>query len=181
MAAEAVDLLVNGVTGGILGAMARFAPEVIGFFDRKNERAHENDMQKASALAAKEQADYNLRLIELNAKNATGVAAQQLELTQAAGANADNLALIQALQSSVVAQGQLTGNVWVDGLNQLIRPGVCAAMVGFYLFLKLATFIYGLATGVALPALMPLVWTGEDTAIMSSTLSFFYLNRVLVK
>ena len=35
------DLLGGGILGGIFGGVFRLVPEVLKFFDKKNERSHE--------------------------------------------------------------------------------------------------------------------------------------------
>src|SRR5690349_13526404 len=84
---------MDPIIGGALGAIARFAPEVLGFFDRKDKRKHELAVLAANRTVEQIKADGEFRTKSL-----------------------------EALNSAITTQGQVTGVKWVDAVNALIRP-----------------------------------------------------------
>lgn len=111
----AIEALLGG---GIVGAVTRLAPEVMKFFDRKNERKHE--------LSLGEQQQ---KLVELQGNNKLQEAAVSTQATQFTQA-------VAALQEAYKTQAP-TGNAKVDFLNATVRPIVTYGFACSYLFTKM--------------------------------------------
>lgn len=156
-------MLLETVIGGIGGAILRTAPEVLAFFDRKNERAHELAIQTLSLQAAEKKAEFALREQEISR-----------------GASFD-VAAVNALVEVSKAQAQPSGVKWVDALSAFVRPGITFAFFGLYALARIAAFFVSIEQGT--PALQALaaVWSPEDQALLASILSFWFLGRVLDK
>jgi hypothetical protein len=113
--------MIEALLGGGLGAIARMAPEVLKFFDRKNERTHE------LALG-----DQQARLIELGNRG-------KLEQAQIEAQSHDLVAALEALRAGIAGQSTLTGVKWVDALSSSVRPVITYLFTGAYLYYKMIT------------------------------------------
>ena len=158
-------MILETVLGGALGGVARLAPEVLKFFDRKNERKHELSLLDKNTAAEQARAASGLKEIEAKADSAQVTAA------------------IGALQEALKGQFQPIGNKFIDGLNFSVRPVLTYLIAGPYAVGKLAVFIALLWTGHALDAsavqsALAATYTSADMAIVSGIINFFFLGRV---
>ena len=158
-------MILETVLGGAVGGIARLAPEVLKFFDRKNERKHE------------------LALLDKNTAAEAARAAAGLKEIEAKGDAAQVTAAIAALQESLKGQFQPIGNKFIDGLNFSVRPVLTYLIAGPYAVGKLAVFVALLWTGHALDAsavqaALAATYTAADMAIVSGIINFFFLGRV---
>lgn len=152
------------ILGTLFGGLFRLAPEFLKYFDKKNERAHEATMFDK----------------QLEADKVKAAAALALEETR--GANALNLADIQAMIEATKAQAVQTGIKWVDAINALVRPGLTfwwcivletAVLVCSYLALR--------AAGKNSVESILAIWSPEREAIVASIISFWFVDRALRK
>ena len=60
METELLNFAGSGILGGLLGGVFRLAPEVLKFFDRKNERTHELNMFKEQCELTKLQGELKI-------------------------------------------------------------------------------------------------------------------------
>jgi hypothetical protein len=161
-------MILETVLGGAVGGLARMAPEVLKFFERKNERKHE------------------LSLLDKNteAEKVRAASAQQSAETQADSAQMVNA--IEALKDSLKGQFQVTGNKLIDALNFSVRPILTYLIVGPYAIGKLLVFTALLWAGNSLDAgsvktALDATYTAADMAIVSGIINFFFLGRVFDK
>lgn len=155
--------MADPITGAIVGAVARLAPEVLKFFDRKGERAHE------LALGAQQQ-----KLIELQSSTRLAEINAQSESSQAVTA-------LEALRDSIKSQATATGIKIVDALSALVRP-----LWTYLVLLMWATvkfFDIGMAVVRDLPweQIRPIIWGGDDAAMLATLSTFWFLDRVIRK
>jgi hypothetical protein len=110
-------MAIDALVGGLAGAVVRAVPEVMKFFDRKQERKHE--------LALGEQ-QFNLVKLQENTKLETAtVETQASQFTQAVG----------ALQAAY--NGQKSGVAWADAVSSTVRPAVTYGFAAAYLIQKM--------------------------------------------
>lgn len=150
--------LLSGVGGGAL----RLAPEVLKFFDAKNERAHELALQDKQIEMLKLQQTGKLQ--EITAQGEAQVAVGQMD------------AFIEAVKG----QMQITGNKIVDGLNMLVRPLTTYYIVGLWGAKKTAEIFLAARETGALDALIR-TWTESDQAMLAGILAFWFVGRVFDK
>lgn len=158
--------MIETLLGGLLGGVTRFAPELLKFFDRKGERAHELSML-----------DKNLEVDKARAQGQLATATLQVDATQFGSS-------VDALKEAIRVQGQLTGNKIVDGINALVRPGVTYILFGMWTCVKIVSLTHIIQTAPDFEhfvALIPLWWTDADQAMLSSVLGFWFLGRVFDK
>lgn len=157
-------MVLETLLGGVLGGVARLAPEIMSIIDKRHERKHELAM-----LAA------NLEADKIKAANA-------LQQTVTEGAIKFDASAMTALVESVKAQSAPSGVRIIDGMTASVRPVLTywwclvlytAAMVAQAWELK--------AAGLSYAAVMVSVWGTEEKAIVSSMLTFWFISRVIDK
>lgn len=150
--------------GGVIGAVARMLPEVLTFFDKKNERKHELSMFDKQIEMDK---------IRSQLKN---------EEVRVQGDVASDLSLLQSYQEAIKAQGQLTGFKWADVLNQLVRPVLTYYWaILLYSVSIVAQYILLTQTGIPGVEAINAVFGQEEKALVYMMISFFFVGRVLDK
>lgn len=150
--------LLSGVGGGAL----RLAPELLKFFDAKNERAHELALQDKQIEMLKLQQTGKLQ--EITAQGEAQVAVGQMD------------AFIAAMKG----QMQLTGSKLVDGLNMLVRPLTTYYIMFLWGLKKTAEIVIATQTTGPLDALIK-TWTDSDQAMLTGILAFWFVGRVFDK
>lgn len=155
------EFLTTGILGSIFGGLFRLAPEVINFFDKKNDRAHELEMFKIQTDLEKQRGEY--RLEEKYVEHST----QQLEAIQQA-----------FKEQSETAQSSYP---WVSALSALVRPVVTYVLFGLYVLVKLSMIVYGIEIGVSWHELLQQNWTAEDFGMLNMILTFWFVGRSIEK
>lgn len=159
------ELLGGGVLGSLLGGIFRFAPEVLKWLDRKNERAHELAMFERQCDL--EKARGQQRLAEIGAEHQavidTGVVAafksaidQQTEMVKAAGGK------IAALSASV-------------------RPVMTYYLLALYGAVKTATLCVAWAEGQPIAEVLVKAWGPDDMALLCGVINYWIMDRTLAK
>lgn len=146
--------------GPLFGGLFRLAPEVIKFFDRKDERKHELALTQQQIELAKIQGNFKMQEI----------------------AGQTDIAHINALMEVAKAQAQPTGIKWVDAWNALMRPIITTQwVVILYPAVMIATYVLAVDSGVpALQALVKVFGT-EEKAICGGILTFWFLDRMVFR
>ena len=102
------DIFSGGILGSIFGGLFRLAPEVLKYFDRKNERAHEQKMfEQQCQLEAQRGAQ---KLQEIGAQHAMAV----------------DQGVLDALKGAIDQQAEMVkaAGGWVASLSASVRPVV---------------------------------------------------------
>jgi hypothetical protein len=149
------------ILGGLIGGVVRFAPELLKFFDRKNERKHELSMQDRQI--AFEQLRGNQRMAEIDAQTS----AQQF------------VTAVDALKEGIKAQAQPSGIKWIDALSSLVRPLWTYLVLFMWSAVKWATYYQLLSKGLSWDAAVLTMWTPEDAGMLSMLGTFWFLDRVI--
>ena len=154
-----MDLISTGssILGGALGGVFRLVPEVFKFFDAKNERRHELDMQ-----------DKQLEFVKLQGNQKMDELHVQQEMID-----------VQTLKDVLVAQAQPTGNSFVDFLNTSVRPVVTYVLLCLYTYVKYATLVTLLKEGAGSMTIATALYTPDDQALLWGILNFWFLDRVI--
>lgn len=153
-----METLLSLISGGLL----RFLPELLKFFTVKQDNSHELAMM-----------DKQIELQKLNADNAYRAQEKQLD-------SAEIIALMDAQKSALAGQFQKTGFMIVDALNFLVRPVAAYYFMGGYGIFKTAALIVALRTSDPWTSVLS-IWTAQDTNILGSILSFYFVGRVFDK
>lgn len=153
-------MVLEGILGALVGGAARLAPDVIAFFDKKNEREHELAML-----------DRNIELDRMKSKASVDVA----NINAASGVE---IAQLAAMAEGIKAQGQLTGNKKIDAFNALIRPLVAFWwVVVLYTAVLAARFYLLLESNTPTAQALVSLWGDNEAALVSSIVMFFFVGR----
>lgn len=160
------DILSGGILGSVFGGLFRLAPEVLKFFDRKNERQHELKMfEQQCALEAQRGSQ---RMQEIGAQHAMAV----------------DQGALDAFTASIQQQAEMVkaaGKGWVASLSASVRPVVTYLLVGVYLGLQLTMAIHIMLTGGSVADVFKFVMTQDFVALVCGILNYHFLNRTLEK
>jgi hypothetical protein len=149
------------VASGLGGGLLRLAPEALKVFDRKNERKHE------LALG-----DQQIRLLQAQSSTRMAEVTNQSDATQAVTA-------MEALRDAIKVQGQLTGNKFVDGISQLVRPLWTYYVLLTWGTVKCVDVWQAMVNDIPWMTIRGYVWGVEDASMISALMSFWFLDRVL--
>jgi hypothetical protein len=158
----------------VFGGALRLVPELMKLWDKQKERAHEKEMFDLQLRADKLRADLAMQSME-----------KQGEIQQ-------QLAELQALITATQAQANITvtrtGNKIVDGfigvvevMSATVRPTITYWLVAAYSLYKLASYDLMVANGAAWQDAVLALWTPHDMALLSSVVSFWFVDRTLRK
>jgi len=148
--------------GSLIGLFTRALPEVISYFDKKNDRKHELEM-------VQEQTKYSLAL-----------GAQKQEEIKIQGEVTYDEKALDAFKVALEGQNKYTSNSKIDILNAIIRPLITIQwVIILYPAVIIAKFWALMAQSTPILIAIPLVWTDTENGIVAGIINFFFLNRVL--
>lgn len=153
--------IISAICGGLL----RLAPEVLKFFDSRNDRSHELAMMDKQLAFL--QAQGTLKIDEARVTTSAEVQKSQFDAMMAAY-QAENVMLSNSSQ-------------WVNNINALIRPSVTFGVFTLWAIIRLALIVYSFhATGNVTESLMN-AWTPDDAALLSTISGFYFVGRTIEK
>jgi ABC-type multidrug transport system fused ATPase/permease subunit len=144
--------------GGVFGGVLRLAPEVLKFFDQKNERKHELAMVSAEMEFAKVRGEIAMRQTEAQMTMAEVDAISQAFKEQSATAQA--------------------AGKFVSAISALVRPFVTYLFVIAYAAVKVAAFLIALEQNGDWKVVLTTMWGVDDMAVLNMILSFWFVGRV---
>ena len=158
-----MDILGGGLLGSIFGGLFRLAPEVLKFFDRKNERQHELKMfEQQCQLEAQRGAQ---KLQEIGAQHAMAVDTGVLD--------AFGAAIQQQTEMAKAAGG------WVASLSASVRPVVTYWILGLWSFIHV-WFAWNAWLAGAMPEqVFKTMMTADFAALVGGILNYWFLDRTL--
>jgi hypothetical protein len=155
------ELLGGGIAGSLLGGLFRLIPEVIKYFDKKDERDHELAMFDKQCELEKVR----------GAQKLAEIGAQREATVDTGVMDAFNAAINQQTEMVKAAGG------WVASLSASVRPVMTYYLLVLYGVFKAATVIANYGT----PELMKIVWGVDDMALLSGVVNYWILDRTLAK
>jgi hypothetical protein len=158
-----LELLSGGIFGSLLGGIFRLAPEVLKFFDKKNERNHELLMfQRQCDL---EQIRGQQKLAEIGAERDKAIDTGVMD--------AFNSAINQQAEMSKAAGG------WAASLSASVRPVVTYWVILLWSFVHLWFAWNGWLQGAAPQEVFSTMMTADFMALVSGTINYWFLDRTL--
>lgn len=147
------------IIGSILGLFGSLLPEILKFFNLKEDHKHEIEMAKLQM-----EAQEKLHQEKLEEINVTADVAESEALYKA-------------------AEQKITGWKVVDGLVSLysssVRPSLTYGFFIFYVLVKYAQYNVFVASNYTNWQIVYSLWSSEDMAIFSTIISFWYGSRFL--
>ena len=154
-------MILETLGGGLLGGLFRLAPEVIKIFDAKNERSHELKMLEAEMAFAKLDAEREMHRAD----------------------SAMTIAELDAMGAALKEQGQTAraAGKFVAGLSASVRPITTYWLLFLYSAVKFVSILMAVQAGGDWKEVLISNWAAEDMAMLSMTLSFWFLDRTVTK
>jgi hypothetical protein len=158
-----LELLSGGIFGSLLGGIFRLAPEVLKFFDKKNERTHELLMfQRQCDL---EQIRGQQKLAEIGAARDAAIDVGVMD--------AFNAAINQQAEMAKAAGG------WAASLSASVRPVVTYWVILLWSFVHLWFAWNAWLQGAAPREVFETMMTADFMALVSGTINYWFLDRTL--
>lgn len=159
------EILGGGIIGSLLGGIFRLAPEVLKYFDKKNERQHELAMfDKQCDL---EKVRGQIRLEEIGAQRDMAVDVGVMDAFKAA--------IDQQTEMAKAAGG------WVASLSASVRPVMTYYLLLLYGVAKTASIALAYAAGQPMLEVLKEAWSVDDMALLSGVVNYWILDRTLAK
>ena len=159
------ELLGGGVIGSVLGGVFRLAPEVLKFFDKKNERLHELSM--FSRQCELEQLRGAQKLAEIGAVREAAVDVGVMD--------AFNAAINQQAEMVKAAGG------WAASLSASVRPVMTYYVLVLYGTAKTAAMVLAYYHGQSLTEVLAKSWGSDDMALLTGVINYWMIDRSLAK
>lgn len=145
--------------GTLLGLLGSLLPEVLKFWNNKEDHKHEVEMSRIQMEAQKEL--HQERLEEINAQA--------------------DIAESEALYKS--AEIKITGSKIIDGIIALysssVRPTITYAFMVLYMYVKYSLIYSLMQAGLKWNEVGGQIWNSEDFAVFATILSFWFGARFL--
>jgi uncharacterized membrane protein (DUF106 family) len=158
-----LDILSGGLLGSIFGGIFRMAPEVLKFFDKKNEREHE--MAMFSRQCELEQQRGQMRLAEIGAQREAAMDVGVMD--------AFNNAIQQQTEMVKAAGG------WVASMSASVRPVVTYWVLFIYSFIHIWFAWNAWLLGSPPVEVFKTMMTPDFSALLSGTINYWFLDRTL--
>jgi len=159
------DILSGGLLGSIFGGIFRMAPEVLKFFDKKNERQHE--LLMFSRQCDLEQLRGAQKLAEIGAQREAAV----------------DVGVMDAFNSAIQQQADMVkaAGGWAASLSASVRPVVTYWVLFIWSFIHV-WFAWNAWLAGALPIeFFKTMMTPDFSALLAGTINFWFLDRTLAK
>lgn len=150
--------MLETLLGGVFGGILRLAPEVLKWFDRKDERLHELRMLNIEMQFAKLKAE-----TEMHHVNAAMTVAELDTMAEA----------FREQSQTAKASGR-----WVAAISALVRPFVTYLFILLYAATKLAAYFIALDQNGDWMQVLTTMWGSDDMAVLNMILSFWFVGRV---
>lgn len=160
-----VEFFSSGIFGGLIGGAFRLIPEVVKYFDKKDERKHELAMFSQQCDLEKQRGAQKLAEIGAAREAATDVG--MLE--------AFKLAIQQQTEMAVAAGG------WAATLSAAVRPITTFYLLGMYGLTKTCFILMSIMDSLPVMQAITSNWTTDDMALLNGVINYWMLDRSLAK
>ena len=160
------ELLGGGVLGSLIGGAFRLVPEVLKFFDKKNEREHELAMFAQQCQL--EQLRGQIKLEEIGAQRDAAL----------------DVGAMDAFKSAIEQQTEMVkaaGPGWVASLSASVRPVLTYYLLLMYGLFKLSGLIIAYYNGQSVVDLVAKSWAPDDMALLTGVINYWMIDRSLTK
>lgn len=158
-----LELFSGGIFGSLLGGFFRLAPEVLKFFDKKNERQHE--LQMFNRQCELEQIRGQQKLAEIGAERDKAIDSGVMD--------AFNAAINQQAEMAKAAGG------WAASLSASVRPVVTYWVIALWSFVHLWFAWNAWLNGAPPKDVFNTMMTADFMALVSGTINYWFLDRTL--
>lgn len=156
-----LEFLGTGIIGSIFGGLFRLAPEVLKFFDKKNERMHELSMFTLQTDLEKMRGEFRVEERYVD----------------------HSVSQLEAIKEAFVEQRKTSqaSYKWVAALSALVRPIITYILFLLYVTFKISVMYMAYTTGVPWLEIIQNSWTVEDFGLLNMILTFWFVGRSIEK
>jgi len=160
-----LDILSGGILGSVFGGLFRMAPEVLKYFDKKNERLHELAMFKHQCDLEAQRGQQ--KLAEIGAQREAAI----------------DVGVMDAFQSAIEQQATMVkaAGGWAASLSASVRPVVTYWILLIWTFIHLWYAWSSLNSGLDATEVFKLFMSPDFSALLGGTINFWFLDRTLAK
>lgn len=158
-----LELLGGGVLGGLIGGIFRLAPEVLKFFDKKNERQHELSMFDRQCDLEKVRGQQ--KLAEIGAARDAAV----------------DVGVMDAFNAAIKQQAEMTkaAGGWAAKLSASVRPVVTYWVLFIWSFAHVWFAWNAWVAGLPPAEVFKIMMSPDFSALLSGTINYWFLDRTL--
>jgi len=159
------DILSGGILGSVFGGLFRLAPEVLKFFDRKNERQHE--LLMFTRQCELETLRGQQKLAEIGAQREAAI----------------DVGVMDAFQSAIEQQATMVkaAGGWAASLSASVRPVVTYWVLFVWSFIHVWFAWNAWITGASPVEVFKIMVSPDFSALLAGTINFWFLDRTLAK
>lgn len=158
-----LELFGGGILGGVFGGIFRLAPEVLKFFDKKNERQHELAMFDKQCDLEKVRGQQ--KLAEIGAARDAAIDVGVMD--------AFNAAINQQAEMVKAAGG------WAAALSASVRPVVTYWVLLVWSFIHVWFAWNAWLNGMPPEQVFKAIMSPDFAALLSGTINYWFLDRTL--
>ncbi len=160
-----LDIFSGGILGSIFGGLFRMAPEVLKYFDKKNERLHELNM--FARQCELETLRGQQKLAEIGAQREAAV----------------DVGVMDAFQSAIEQQATMVkaAGGWAASLSASVRPVVTYWVLFVWSFIHVWFAWNAWITGAPPVEVFKIMMSPDFSALLAGTINFWFLDRTLAK
>jgi len=157
------DILSGGILGSVFGGLFRLAPEVLKFFDRKNERQHELNM--FARQCELETLRGQQKLAEIGAQREAAI----------------DVGVMDAFNNAIVSQAEMVKSAggWVASLSASVRPVVTYWVLFVWSFIHVWFGWNAYVTGAPPMEVFKMMISPDFSALLAGTINYWFLDRTL--
>jgi hypothetical protein len=159
------DILSGGILGSVFGGLFRMAPEVLKYFDKKNERVHELNM--FARQCELETLRGQQKLAEIGAQREAAI----------------DVGVMDAFQSAIEQQATMVkaAGGWAASLSASVRPVVTYWVLFVWSFIHVWFAWNAWVTGAPPVEVFKIMMSPDFSALLAGTINFWFLDRTLAK
>jgi hypothetical protein len=159
------DVLSGGILGSVFGGLFRMAPEVLKYFDKKNERVHELNM--FARQCELETLRGQQKLAEIGAQREAAI----------------DVGVMDAFQSAIEQQATMVkaAGGWAASLSASVRPVVTYWVLFVWSFIHVWFAWNAWITGAPPVEVFKIMMSPDFSALLAGTINFWFLDRTLAK
>ncbi len=159
------DVLSGGILGSIFGGLFRMAPEVLKFFDKKNERQHE--LLMFTRQCELETLRGQQKLAEIGAQREAAI----------------DVGVMDAFQSAIEQQATMVkaAGGWAASLSASVRPVVTYWVLFVWSFIHVWFAWNAWITGAPPVEVLKIMMSPDFSALLAGTIYFWFRDRTLAK
>ena len=160
-----LDILSGGILGSVFGGLFRMAPEVLKFFDKKNERQHELAMFKHQCDLEAQRGQQ--KLAEIGAQREAAI----------------DVGVMDAFNNAITQQAEMVkaAGGWAASLSASVRPVVTYWVLFVWSFIHVWFAWNAWITGAPPVEVFKIMMSPDFSALLAGTINFWFLDRTLAK